>query len=147
MSGDNTIYTVSNHIPNQSDWIGQSFILDLGDTTYVPKGTVVTVAKDFSSVTFTYPNGTNTISTNPPVLAASGLLSVHGRTPFDTVTANNVPVAANTPIFMVFTMIIVNDLNVDEVDRHFTILTLVDDPENAGVMGGSDGGGGPLPQI
>lgn len=129
-------YTVSDTIPDWQAWSSEDWTIDIAQTSYVPLGTLVRVTAE--NVTFLFQNG-NTQS-SPASITESGLVNFVFTPENDTTTANNVLVPAGTPVMMVMTMIILEDSNGTE-DKHATVLTLVDDPDDAGVMGASGGGG------
>lgn len=122
-------YTVSDQIPTTEDWQDSEWVLDAGRADLVPRQTMVSIDSDLN-ITLYYPRGAIYSSQDPATISAGGLLS-------STFSAVN----DGAPMIAVFTMIILEDSEDPNVqDRHITMLTMVDDPDDVGVMAGSGGG-------
>ncbi len=132
-------YTVSNHIPQAGDWALTQWDLTLADTQKVKAGSSVVVESDLTvkilePTSSSAPRALIWTSEEPATLSDSGQLN--GSGPYDDGTGSEL-------ITIVFSMV---QLTVDDpdgpiVERHITMLTLEGDPEDVGVMGGSEGGG------
>lgn len=139
MAGDDTTYAVSNRNPNELDWIGEdqqgtTWLLSLGDTQVVQPNSTVTV--DSRRIVSIYapsspPDSGALIwqSTEPATLTKSGLLYGSGYHDQKLMT-------------VVFSMILLTEENPDTevVEKHITMLTMENDPDDVGVMAGQEGG-------
>lgn len=131
-------YRVEDRVPGMDDWKRTTWNVVLRDTSYLMADAVIDVHDDLNA---TVTQGGTTYEASADLLH-NGLLIVEGTTLADTVTANNQQLPAGTSFWLVLSMVILQDTAGDKIRRYVKGLTLVGDPEDAGIMGAEEGGNG-----
>ena len=131
-------YEVVDKVPTKDDWRGTTWVVTLENAPYIPVGTTMQVEENLDVVI------TNGGVTGPPVPARwleSGQLVIEGTSHDERVTANGTVIPPGTPYWIVASMVTFEDAGSSppDVQRHVGGLTLVDDPEDAGIIGADEG--------
>ncbi len=129
-------WTVKDYTPTAEDWENTSWILDIGAAKYMSLGTVIEIDADlFLTIRVpTEPGSVTHTSKDPVAVSEAGLIN-----------GNFVGLDENgkkKPMVAAISMIVLEDPEDPEVkeERHITVLSMIGDPDNVGVMGGSSGG-------
>ena len=138
-------------VPRLEDWADTSFTVTVDRSKHLRVGSTIKVGPlvepdTHLQVTLYNPEG-HELGTTPSDYGDNGLLMFSGITLRDGETVNGEPVPAGTRFWIVASMIIMvetdPDTKIEKREKHITGLTLIDDPQNAGVMGAEETGTGP----
>ena len=136
-------WTIENRVANEEDWLngGTPFEIDVCATSYVkPNSKLLVENRDgtlWASVEQTGP----TLEGPGVLLPDNGQLYFSTTTPVAITGATGTEYPAGTQLQVVFSMIFAEKIDGTDEQKHITGLTLLDNPEDAGVMGGVSGGG------
>ncbi len=134
-------WVIQDRIATQDDWLaGSPYTINLCDTSYVEAGSTLIVQENNGVVSISLQQNSG-LMTGPGDILTNGQLTVSATLPVATVSASGQEYPAGTQLMLVFTMVFATEDGGPGEEQHITGLTLLDDPDNAGVMGGASGGG------
>ncbi len=122
-------WTVVNALTTEDDWKETRWTIDKQDTEHVHDSNWISISQNLV-VTLHQLSGDRQASGQ--YNDNNGLLAVYFPTS-----------GSEGEVEIVMSMVQYDDGTGDPPDKHITILTTDGDPENAGVMGAEEGGGGP----
>ncbi len=125
-------WTVKDHIPTAEDWENTSWILDIGAAKHIPLGTVIAIDANRELV-MTPPDGIPIKSEGPVEVSEAGLIN------------GNFLGLKEWMVGVLSMIVLVGPRGREE--RHITLLSMIGDPDNVGVMGGTGGGGSRLERL
>jgi len=132
-------WEVVNTVPTADDWRGTTWVVRLEEAGYLSAGATIHVEENLDvSVTEA---GVASSPTIPGHLLDSGQLICEGTTVSEAVRRDGTVAPVGTRFWIVASMVTFEDLSVSppDVQRHLAGLTLVDDPEDAGIIGADEG--------
>ena len=131
---------------NVSDWKDSTFEVKVCDTSVFEVGCTIYLGyvedADELKIIIQWPDGERELSGSVKY-SDTGLLSYSGVTPFNGITATGEEFPAGTPIWLTASMVTMVETETDIRKRNLVGLTLINNPENAGVMGAEETGSGP----